>query len=178
MSANLINDNSHDLDVNYEIEHNGGVNFGIKVSEKIASFFKRCEDYEDYEEDEDYKIKYPNKPFYETSFIELICNEGGCILKLQNQRFVFLGGDEAYEFNLIDGDKYMNFVSIPGNSGVFDSYLLGEKYTYFFIDKKICAVENSVIPKDPYSFFYESDEIESYYKAIEISIKIEKVILI
>lgn len=107
--------------------------------------------------------KYRNKPIasiYNESLTKVILvkrqvgfleENGAYLIEMRNEKFkyVFVGGPDIYEFNLIGDDRLKSFKCNLGNSG---AYLIGEKYTYFLSDK-FCVLKNE---DDPYDILYEN----------------------
>jgi hypothetical protein len=107
-------------------------------------------------------------------YIKFYEENGAYLLELLNEKYqyVFVGGTDVYEFNLIKGDKLKKFGCHLGNSSVTYAYIIGEKYTYFLSDlDNFCAIKNSSIKNklDPYESLYEDDK---KHKKISFDMKV------
>lgn len=143
----------------HNVIDNGGISYVIKKynHKPIISIFN---------EDKIILVKrYIN--FYEEN--------GAYLLELLNEKYqyVFVGGTNVYEFNLIKGDKLKKF-----GCHLRNSYIVGEKYTYFLSDlNNFCAIKNiknsSIKHKsNPYDSLYEDYEDDKKRKKISFDMKV------
>lgn len=80
---------------------------------------------------------------------------GAALFHCSEDKFIFVE-EKIREFRLLDGDSFLKFVSIVGNSDVPESYIVGKKYTYILSDK--IAFPNELFNEhdDVYYTYYET----------------------
>lgn len=98
---------------------------------------------------------------------------GAYLFELKNEKYqyMFVGGTNVYEFNLIKDDHFKLFECKLGNSSVTYAYILGEKYTYFLSDDEdLCAVKNEDFSgdSDPYDFLYDNYDNSNLKKKFDL----------
>jgi hypothetical protein len=98
---------------------------------------------------------------------------GAALFHCPNNVFIFVE-KTIKEFCLLDGDSFVKFVSVLGNSAVPESYIVGEKYTYILSsDDEQSAFPNELFNEDEdvyytyYETLYEKNEgIPFYFETI------------
>jgi hypothetical protein len=170
------------IELNYEelmVENNGGISYIIKKykHKSIISIYEaKYKDFEDTNED-----KKPEKGrLILVKWYKNFYGENGTFLfelkgdKHDPYKYMFIGGELIYEFNLLKDDSFVKFKSILGNSGVTYAHLQGKNNTYF-LSWEIKAVKNSLLDyeeEDLYSSFFDLDK--SKHKKFDYNLRIKK----
>lgn len=76
------------------------------------------------------------------------------LVKTGKGKYIYIG-DNIYAFQTIDGEDIKEYYSAIGNSDVPYPYAVGEKYTYFMLDKKALPNELLDLKKHAYQQFYK-----------------------
>lgn len=115
---------------------------------------------------------YNNKVIIVKRHINFFEENGSYLIELKNEKYkyMFIGGTDIFEFNLIEDDNIEEFKCTLKNIDINElrySYLLGKKYIYFLSDEYcIVAVKRELFPYnyesyDLYDFLYDNlGEIE------------------
>jgi hypothetical protein len=94
--------------------------------------------------------------------------DGAALFHCKDDRFIFVE-ETIKEFHLLDGDSFVKFVSVVGNSGVPYSHIVGKKYNYILSFSSNSAFANELFNEheDVYCTYYEKllDNVEglSFY---------------
>jgi hypothetical protein len=75
------------------------------------------------------------------------------LIKVGAGKYIY-AGEQIYEFDTIDGEDIRAYYSPVGNSAVPYPYAVGEKHTYFMLDKVALLNELLDLKKDGYAQFY------------------------
>lgn len=93
------------------------------------------------------------------------------LIQIGDGKYIF-AGHEIYSFETRDGEEIKAYYSPVGNSAVPYPYAVGEKYTYFMLDKETIPNELLDLKKDAYPQFYgHTIKDEELKKKIETSKK-------
>jgi hypothetical protein len=87
---------------------------------------------------------------------------GAALFHCPNNKFIFVE-NTINEICLIDGDFFVKFVSIVGNSDVPESYIVGNKYTYILSSDIQSAFPNELFNDDD-DVYYTSYETRDDHK--------------
>ena len=79
---------------------------------------------------------------------------GNSILIQTGTGHYIYAGHEIYSFDTVNGEEIQKYYSPVGNSAVPYPYAVGEKHTYFMLDKQTVPNELLDLSKDAYSQFY------------------------
>jgi hypothetical protein len=160
----------------YYVHDNGGRPFEVIVNRKAkeVTIYKK----EPYDISNDSSFEdYENSPYSifvmklnpEKIYIGNDKNVGkeglgnSILLQMPNDKFIAIT-DNIFEFSLENGDKFVKFFSVVGNSDVPYPVLLGKNYFYSIVDKK--RIPKSQFPKqwkmrdyaNGHSLYYELNE--------------------
>jgi hypothetical protein len=75
------------------------------------------------------------------------------LIKVGAGKYIY-AGEQIYEFNTIDSEDIRAYYSPVGNSAVPYPYAVGEKHTYFMLDKVALPNELLDLKRDGYAQFY------------------------
>ena len=100
---------------------------------------------------------------------------GATLFHCTNDRFIFVE-KTVKELRLLDGDSFVKFVSVVGNSAVPESHIVGKKYTYILSSDKQSAFPNELFNEndDVYYTYYETlyekkEGIPFYFESISVN---------
>jgi hypothetical protein len=168
----------------YTMLDNGGEPFVAEVTPSQIEIYRQTYKYDDETNKESYER---DKKVVDTSYKKLFIGDN--LLKAKtaapkgrypgNSLLICIGpgkyiysGSEIYSFETRDNEDIKEYYSPVGNSHVPYPYAVGEKYTYFMLDKETVPNELLDLKEDAYGQFYgHTIKDEDLKKKIESSKK-------
>jgi hypothetical protein len=149
----------------YNIIDNGSKPFVVDVYpshiEIYKQILKNIDGKEQYERDRKIKDTTYKKIFIGDNNLKItegVAPKGmypgnSILVQINNEEYIYIG-HEIYSFNIHEGDKILRYYSPVGNSAVPYPYAIGEKYTYFMLDRQTVPNDILDLKKNGYEQFY------------------------
>ena len=75
------------------------------------------------------------------------------LFHLDSGEYIYVGRN-VMRFNLLEGDKFVEYNSPVGNNDVPYPYIVGKTHVYFLIEDTVVSVDDIDLKRDPYGQLY------------------------